>query len=124
MLNSIRAKMLGQNEMYLHKEKVEIAKLTPAKWKKLFSTVDMLPGLVIQVISTPQEDFYVAVLQALDIALDEVTKVVAILTDVEESYIEENVGLDEIFEYLQRMVKLNRLDTAVKNAKSLLPTKQ
>src|SRR5690625_1132903 len=122
MLNSIRSKMLGQNEMYLHKEKVEIAKLTPAKWKKLFATVDQVPGRILQVILPPQEDFYIAVLQAVGHALDEVTRVVAILTEVEESYIEEDVGLDEVVDYLQHMVKLNRLDTAVKNAKSVLPT--
>lgn len=115
---------LNKNEMYLHKKRVEIAKLTPVKWKELFSSVDRLPGLIVQVLSAPQDDFYMTVIQGLDIALDEIVNVVSIMTEIDSDYIANNVGLDELAEYLQRMVKLNRLDSAVKNIKSLLPTKQ
>lgn len=114
-------KVLNKNEMYLHKKRVEIVKLTPAKWKQLFSTVDRLPGLIVQVVTAPKEDFYAYVLQALDLALGEVIDIVAVLTEIDRDYIENNVGVDEIFEYLQRTVKINRLDTLTKNVKSLLP---
>lgn len=114
----------NENEMYLHEKKVLIAKLTPVKWKQLFNTVDRLPGLIIQVISAPKDDFYNYVIQAFDLALEEVVDVVSILTGIDSDYINNNVGLDELFDYLQRMVKLNRLDTLAKNVKSLLPQKQ
>lgn len=110
--------------MYLHKKRVEIAKLTPVKWKQLFNTVDKLPGLVVQVMTAPKEDFYMFIIQALDLAIDEVVDVVSILTEIDKEYVANNVGLDELFEYLQRTVKLNRLDTIPKNAKGLLPKKQ
>lgn len=113
----------NKNEMYLQKKRVEIVKLTPEKWKKLFNTVDTLPGLIVQVITAPKEDFYAYVVEALNLALDEVVEIVSVLTDVEREYITKNVGVDEIFEYLQRMVKRNRLDSIAKNAKSLLPKK-
>lgn len=120
-MKTFKKAMLNENEMYLHNEKVEVAKLTPVKWRELFAVVDKLPGLVIQVVSAPQDDFYAYVLQALDIALDEVINVTSILTGVDKQYIENNVGLDELAEYLFRMVKRNRLDDAVKKMTSLQP---
>ncbi len=114
--------LLHENEMYLHEKRVEISKLTPVKWKKLFGTIDTLPGIVAQVImSSGTDNYFATILTALDLALDEVIVVVALLADVDEDYINENVGIDEIIEYLKRTVELNRLDTAVKNVKSLLP---
>lgn len=107
--------------MYLHKKRVEIKKITPANWKTLFSTVDKLPGLVIQVFSAPAGSFYMTVIQALDIALDEIIEVVSVMTGIDKDYIANNVGLDELVEYITRMVKHNRLDSIAKNVKSLLP---
>lgn len=112
---------LSENEMYLGDKRVKIEKLTIAKWRQLFETVDKLPGLVIQILTAPQDDFYAYVLSALDIAFDEVAQVVAILTGLDVEYIVEHVGVDELFEYLARTVKRNRLDSVVKNVKSLLP---
>ncbi len=110
--------------MYLHEKRVTIAKLTPAKWRQLFNAVDQLPGLIIQVLTAPKEDFYAYVIQALDLALNEVVEITSILTEIEKEYIDENVGLDELTEYLLKVVKLNRLDTIPKNVKSLLPKSQ
>jgi hypothetical protein len=114
----------NKNEMILGKKKVEIPKLTPEKWKKLFGAVDNLPGLIIQVIGAPKEDFYAYVVEALNLALDEVIEIVSVLTEVEPEYLNKHVGLEELFEYLQRTVKRNRLDSIAKNAKSLLPKKE
>jgi hypothetical protein len=115
---------LNENEMYLGEKRVTIEKLTIVKWRKLFEVVDRLPGLIVQVLSAPSEDFYAYVISALDLAFDEIAQVVSILTGIEVSYIEENVGIDELFEYLSRTVKRNRLDEMVKNVKSLLPNLQ
>lgn len=119
--NKLKNIMLGENEMYLHEKKVEITKLTPVKWKNLFEVVDKLPGLVIQVVTAPQDDFYAYVIQALDLALDEVVEIVSLLTEVDKEYIQQNVGLDELAEYVYKVVKLNRLDDAVKKMTSLQP---
>jgi hypothetical protein len=112
---------LSENEMYLGEKRVKIEKLTIVKWRELFGTVDKLPGLIVQVLSAPQSDFYAYVITALDIAFDEIAQVVSVLSGVDAEYLKENVGVDEIFEYLARTVKRNRLDDLVKNAKSLLP---
>jgi len=115
---------LNENEMMFGEQRVKIEKLTIAKWRQLFETVDKLPGLIVQVLSAPKEDFYAYVLTALNIALDEIAEIVAVLTGLEAEYITENVGVDELFEYLFRTVKRNRLEDVVKNVKSLLPKQE
>jgi hypothetical protein len=112
---------LAEHEMFLGEKRVKIEKLTISKWRELFGTVDKLPGLIVQVLSAPQSDFYAYVITALDIAFDEIAQVVSVLSGVESEYLMENVGVDEIFEYLAKTVKRNRLDDAVKNVKGLLP---
>lgn len=112
---------LNENEMMLGEQRVKIEKLTIAKWRQLFETVDKIPGLVVQVLSAPADDFYSTIIAALDIALEEVAQIVSVLSGVDADYITDNVGVDEMFEYIARTVKRNRLDDVVKNVKSLLP---
>lgn len=112
---------LGEHEMMLGDKRVKIEKLTIAKWRELFEVVDKLPGLIVQVLTAPSDDFYAYVVTALDIAADEITKIVSVLSGVDSEYLQENVGVDELFEYLAKTVKRNRLDGVVKNVQSLLP---
>jgi hypothetical protein len=112
---------LSENEMMLGEKRVKIEKLTIAKWRELFAVIDKLPGLIVQILSAPQDDFYAYVVTGLDIAFDEVAQIVAVLTGLDADYIENQVGVDELFDYLSRTVKRNRLEEAVKNVKSLLP---
>ncbi|KON88945.1 hypothetical protein AF332_20575 [Sporosarcina globispora] len=120
MLNIFKNSLTG-NEMYLHEKKVEIPKLTPDRWKKLFEKVDMLPGLIVQVLLAPKKDFYTVVVSACQLALDEVAEIVALLSDVDVEYIRKNVALHEIIEFLTKTVQRNKLDEMAKNLKSLLP---
>jgi hypothetical protein len=122
MLNIFKSSLSG-NEMYLHEKKVEIPKLTPDRWKRLFEKVDMLPGLIVQVLLAPKKDFYTVVVSACQLALDEVTEIVALLSEVEVDYIRKNVALHEIIEFLTKTVQRNKLDEMAKNLKSLLPQK-
>ncbi|MDR4936066.1 hypothetical protein RGU11_06755 [Rossellomorea marisflavi] len=112
---------LTEDEMWLGEKRVKINKLTPNRWRDLFETVDRLPGIIVQVISAPQDDFYATVVAGLEVAMDEVIEIVAVLSDLDADYINAEVGVDEIFEYLTRTVKKNRLDSVAKNVKSLLP---
>ena len=123
MFNKLKAKItaLNENEMYLGEKRVRIEKLTIVKWRQLFETVDKLPGLIVQVLTAPQENFYAYVLTAFNLALDEVAHVVAVLSGIDYEYILENVGIDEQIEYLAKTVKRNRLDSVAKNVQSLLP---
>jgi hypothetical protein len=125
MLNKFKKSMLlSENQMYLHDKKVEIPKLTPDRWKKLFDKVDLIPGLIVQVLLAPKDDYYQTVVSACQLALDEVSEIVALLSDLEVEYIQKNVGLNEIIEFLARTVQKNKLDDIAKNLKSLLPKKK
>ena len=125
MLNIFKSNnvALGDDEIYLGDNRVKIEKLTIVKWRELFAVVDKLPGLIVQVITAPQTDFYSYVITALDLSLDEIANIVSVLSGLDVDYVKNNVGLDEMFEYLSRTVKKNRLDTVVKNVQSLLPKK-
>jgi hypothetical protein len=113
---------LGEYEMMLGEQRVKIEKLTIAKWRELFAVIDKLPGLIVQILSAPQDDFYAYVVAGLDIAFEEVAKIVSVLTGLDEDFIIQNAGVDELFEYVSKTVKRNRLEDVAKNVKSLLPT--
>ena len=84
--------------------------------------VDRLPHLFITVLSTSgQEDFASTLVAAAKLAMDEVAKIVAVLSGLDEDYILENVGTDEIIDFLIAVVEKNRLQSVAKNLKSLLP---
>ncbi|MDR7237117.1 hypothetical protein [Neobacillus drentensis] len=121
MFNKFKLKMLNENQMYLHEKKVDIPKLTPERWKKLFEKVDLLPGIIVQVLLAPKKDFYSTILTAVDMMIDEVVEVVAILTEIDAEYIKKNVGIDELIEFITKTVKKNQLTGMVKNLQSLLP---
>ncbi|APP15656.1 hypothetical protein BS467_07880 [Bacillus altitudinis] len=110
------------SELILGDKTVQIPKLTPVKWKALFEVVDRLPHLFITVLSTSgQEDFASTLVAAAKLAMDEVAKIVAVLSGLDEDYILENVGTDEIIDFLIAVVEKNRLQSVAKNLKSLLP---
>ncbi|WP_240390609.1 hypothetical protein [Bacillus sp. Y1] len=119
-----RFQALNENEMVLGEKRVRIEKLTINKWRQLFEVVDKLPGLIVQILTAPKDDFYAYVITALDLAFEEIALIVSVLSGLDVDYINENVGVDELFEYLAKTVKKNRLEDVVKNAKSLLPMKQ
>ncbi|MGT4651576.1 hypothetical protein [Bacillus cereus] len=110
------------SELTLGDKTVQVPKLTPVKWKALFEVVDRLPHLFITVLSTSgQEDFASTLVAAAKLAMDEVAKIVAVLSGLDEDYILENVGTDEIIDFLIAVVEKNRLQSVAKNLKSLLP---
>lgn len=120
MFIKLRNAITNETSVYLGDKKVEIKKLTPVLWKKLFETVDRLPGLIVQVMLAPKNEFYSYVISAAEIAMDEVIQVVSVLSDLDVDYISEKAGLDEIINYLVKTIKKNNLQDVVKNFKSLL----
>ncbi|MGM0815288.1 MAG: hypothetical protein ACQEUO_07165 [Bacillota bacterium] len=110
------------SELTLGDKTVQVPKLTPVKWKALFEVVDRLPHLFITVLSTSgQDDFASTLVAAAKLAMDEVAKIVAVLSGLDEDYVLENVGTDEIIDFLIAVVEKNRLQSVAKNLKSLLP---
>nr|MDF9458113.1 hypothetical protein [Bacillus pumilus] len=110
------------SELTLGDKTVQVPKLTPIKWKELFEVVDRLPHLFFTVLSTNgQDDFVATLVAAINLAMDEVVKIVAVLSGLDKDYVQENVGTDEIVEFLIAVVEKNRLQSVAKNLRSLLP---
>ncbi|NMH68616.1 hypothetical protein HF072_07455 [Bacillus sp. RO3] len=124
MFNNFKKALMSENEVYLGEKKVQIRKVTPLLWKEMFGLLDKLPGLVMQVVLAPKNDYYQTLLVALDVAFDEVLEVVSLLSGIEKSYLEGNAGIDEIVLYLSKMAKHNNLGETAKNLKSLLSKNQ
>jgi len=121
MKNILKNHFTNENTLYLGNKRVEVKKLTPNMWRKLFSTVDKLPGLIVQVLLAPKQEFYSYVISASELAMDEIVEIVSVLSGIEKSYLDEHAGTDEIIDYLVRTVKKNNLRDVIKNVKSLLP---
>lgn len=113
-------KRKNEGAVQLGDKHVKVPKLTPAKWRELFSAIETLPNLVLQVLAAPAEDKRAYIMVAIDEGLDEVCGVVALLADLDADYVKNEAGLDEIIEFLTKTAKANRLNDAVKNARSLL----
>ena len=113
-------RVLNKDAVLLGNKKAEVKKLTPALWKKVFSAIDLLPGVALQVFTAPKEDMSIYLLQAFDVALEEMIEIVSLVSGVDKDYLFNNAGLDELVEYVFLTIKKNRLDQTAKNLKGLL----
>jgi len=118
-LNFIK-RALNKDTVLLGNRKAEVKKLTPALWKKVFGAVDLLPGVALQVFTAPKADLSAYLLQAFDVALEEMIEIVSLVSDIDKDYLFNDAGLDELVEYVYLTIKKNRLDQTAKNLKGLL----
>lgn len=112
--------ILNKDTILLGNKKAEVKKLTPAIWKKAFGAVDTIPGLVLSLIQAPKQDLAAYLIQAFDMALDEMLEIISVITGIEKKYLHDEAGLDELIEYIYLTIKKNRIDQTAKNLKSLL----
>jgi len=119
--DAMRCKFIRKDTVLLGDKSATIPKLTPKKWKELFQVVENLPNLIIKVAMAPEKDFAAYAISALDIGLDEMLDITAVLTGINRQYLYENAGVPEIIEFFTQTAEKNDLSRAVKNVKSLLP---
>ncbi|SEM81836.1 hypothetical protein [Paenibacillus sp. OV219] len=104
-----------QDFVMFGEKRVDIPKLTVAKWKALFGKVETLPQLLLDVIASRQtSDFTATVLVGIQMAFDEIVELVAVLTELEPAWIEENVDHNELIQFISRTVQRNNLNEAAK----------
>lgn len=111
------------DHVYFDDLKVEIPKLTVAKWKKLFQTVEDLPRLIVSVLEARArgtDDFVATVVVATTMAFDEIVKLVSVLTDIPAEEIENKADLNELIDFLKKTAEKNNLDEAAKKFQSVL----
>lgn len=91
---------------------MDVPVITPHLAKKIMEKADILPGVIFSVITSyrPESNYLAGLFVAIEVAMDEVTEIVAILSGLELEYIREEVSLTEIIEYLTKVVKSNRFE--------------
>ncbi len=123
-MNGFKHLFSMKDTVVLGKKQAPIKKLTPAMWKRLFTQIDLLPGLAMQIISSPRNEMAAYLLHGFDVALEEIVDIISTISGIESDYLMNEAGLDELVEYIYLTVKKNRLDQIPKNLKGLLPTAQ
>lgn len=103
-------------------EEITIKKATLGKWAKLTTTIrkliDSLPNMLDRLgIKEEDREAFLTNLTAdkvvgfipelLDIILDEFINIVALGADLEPSYVEENIGLDDALILFEAIVEVN-----------------
>lgn len=110
----------NDNYVKMGEKQVRVPKLTFEKWVVLREVLDKIPGLVIQIWLSRGEHFYQTVYAAIDVAFEEIIKVIAVLSDVDEDYLKKNAGIDEVFNYFVKTTEKNDFYSILKNGQSLL----
>lgn len=112
--------LFKRSDVKIGGKSVPVRKITIAQWRELFGVVQTLPQLLISVITAPEEQRAAFVVLALEQSLDDVVRVTAILTGLDEAFVEDNAALDELVSYFAEMAKVNDFGGLLKNVKSVL----
>ncbi|MCS1350323.1 hypothetical protein [Mechercharimyces sp. CAU 1602] len=123
-IDKAKSAMTPSDICTIGEKEVRVTKVTAKKFKEIIRVVERLPGLLLQVIRAPEHEVHAHLVAALELALDEVIAVTSILSGIEEEYLSENAGLDELVAYFIAMERHNNLSRTVKNVMSLLPKVQ
>jgi hypothetical protein len=119
-MNWLKRKPLSPDSVRLGDKAVKVRKLTPAKFRELNEATGMIPVFIMHISDALQSDDFNAYMASLVSELfDEVVRIVAVLSDVDAEYIDQNAGIDEIIKYLTKLAEKNDFATAVKNLKRL-----
>src|SRR5690606_19058063 len=86
---------------------VKVRKIVVGQWLELFGAIQSLPQLIIGALGARPEERVGYVVVALEQSIDEVTRVVSILTGLDEEYLKQNAALDELVEYFVETAKVN-----------------
>lgn len=99
---------------------VQVRKITPTKWRELFEAVETLPQLLLSVVAAPEEQRSAYLVLVLERALDDVVSVTAVLTGMDEKFIEENAALDELVLFFVETLRINNFGELLKSVQTLL----
>lgn len=117
---NIFKRVLSKDTILLGNKKAEVKKLTPALWKKVFGALDNIPGIALTLMQVPKQDLTAYLIQAFDMALDEMLEIISLISGIDKKYLHDDAGMDDLVEYVYLTVKKNRIDQMSKNLGSLL----
>lgn len=119
-MSGILSRLNKTGRLCIGEKPVQVGKITIAQWKRLFSTIETLPALIIDVLTAPRNEQVAYFVVAAERSLDEVIAITSVLTGIDEEYIENNADLNQLVEYFIQVAKLNDFSDIAKNVKSVL----
>lgn len=102
------------------KKSAPIRKITIAQWQELFGVINSLPQLLMSVLTAPPAQRAGYLIVALSESIDDITRVVAVLTGFDEEWIKENASGDELVAFFTETAKINNFGELIKNAQGVL----
>lgn len=95
-------------------------KITIAQWRELFDSIHAVPQLIVSVMTAAPEDRAPYFVAAVRDAFDDFVRVTAVLTGIDEEYIEQNASLDELVAFYSAVAKANNFGELLKNGRGVL----
>ncbi|OZQ72381.1 hypothetical protein, partial [Paenibacillus sp. VTT E-133291] len=97
--------VIDPNVIQLGDRTVKVRKVPVGQWRELFAAVNMLPELIMGVMSAPSENRVAYLFAFIEHALNDVVQVVSVLTGFEPEWIEANVAPDELMAYFTAVAR-------------------
>jgi hypothetical protein len=121
MIKRFMKQQRQDGEFMLGGRAVTVPKITIEKLKVVSSRIESLPQIIIQALSKRGTDeFTPTVIVGVTLVLDELVNIVAALADLESEWVEKNVGIDEMIEYIRLTAEKNDFSNIVKNFRGIL----
>lgn len=106
--------------VYFGEQKVEIPNLTVGKWKLVMENLESLPQLLVNVLAAKgTDDFTARLVVGTSIALEEVVTLVAVVTGLDEQFIDDHADLNSLVDFITKTVKQNDLNEAAKKFRAM-----
>ncbi|MEK5181734.1 hypothetical protein [Paenibacillus sp. FSL R5-0928] len=112
--------VIDPNVIKLGDRTVKVRKVPVGQWRELFAAVNMLPELIMGVMSAPAENRAAYLFAFIEHALNDVVQVVSVLTGFEPEWIEANVAPDELMAYFTAVARVNNFGGLLKNVQGAL----
>lgn len=94
-------------------------KITIAKWKQLFDSIQLLPQLFVTVVTAAPEDRVAYGITAMRESFTDMVRMTAILTELDEEYIIEHASIDQLIAFYRATIEENQFMELVKNVQNL-----
>lgn len=95
-------------------------KIPVAQWRELFDSVQVIPQMLVSVLTAPASERAGFFVVALRESFDDLVRVTSLLTGLDEEYIEHNASIDELVAFYKATIEVNNFSELIKNASSVL----
>ncbi|WP_434750260.1 hypothetical protein [Paenibacillus amylolyticus] len=113
-------RFINANKYKIGSKTVTPRKITIAQWRELFDSIHAVPQLLVSVMTAAPEDRAPYFVAAVRDSFDDIVRVTAVLTGIDEEYIEQNASLDELVAFYGAVAKANNFGDLLKNGRGVL----